>query len=150
MLSYGSGDISGNIGTDALCVTKDDCAKNLRFMLGLEQSGLSFLRSSGVIGLSPGNEGFDNTTYDLYIDKMVQSGTIDKKIFSISISPDSTTQSAVTFGGYDTDKFATGNLTWHDTDKSSMYWTLRLESMSVSIDTYSGETDYFTRDPPYV
>ena len=55
MLSYGSGDIEGNIGTDALCVTKDDCAKDLRFMLGLEQTGLTFLRSSGVIGLSPGN-----------------------------------------------------------------------------------------------
>ena len=81
---------------------------------------------------------------------MVKSGQIDKKVFSFSISPDyNNGTSAVTFGGYDLDKFATGNLTWHDVDKSSIWWTLYLTDMSISIDTYTGENDTFTRTPAF-
>jgi len=81
--------------------------------------------------------------------KMVDSGAVDNKLFSFSIAADNTTQSQVTFGGYDTDKFATGNLTWVDAKNNSLWWTLTLDQMSFSVDTYSNELDSFTRDPPY-
>jgi hypothetical protein len=40
---------------------------------------------------------------------MVETGTIDKAIFSMSIGMGSV-QSKMTFGGYDTEKFATGDI----------------------------------------
>tara|TARA_B110000285_G_C14595190_1_gene368155 strand:+ start:201 stop:377 length:177 start_codon:yes stop_codon:yes gene_type:complete len=43
---------------------------------------------------------------------MVETGTIDKPIFSLSIGMGSV-QSKMTFGGYDTAKFATGGIQWH-------------------------------------
>lgn len=88
--------------------------------------------------------------YDLFMDKMVKTGAIDKKVFSLSIAPNSTSQSVATFGGYDSDKFATDDLTWHDAPFYSMYWSVNMDYMSISIDTYQGEQDHFTRTPAYV
>lgn len=53
-LLYGSGNIYGHASVDSLCITKDSCGSDFKFLLGEKQSGLSFLRSAGVVGLSPG------------------------------------------------------------------------------------------------
>jgi len=64
------------------------------------------IASSGLVGLSPTQ--WDNDG-DLFLTKMVETGTIDKAIFSISIGMNDV-QSKMTFGGYDLSTFATGEL----------------------------------------
>ena len=62
---------------------------------------------------------------------MVETGTIDKAIFSISIGMKDA-QSKITFGGYDTSTFATGELKWHylyDTYKPT-HWEIKMGGVS--------------------
>ena len=55
-----------------------------------------------MVGLSPK---IHTRNADLLIQKMKEGGALDEAIFSISIAYDSV-QSTVTFGGYDSDKYA--------------------------------------------
>ena len=58
---------------------------------------------------------------DLFIEKMKQTGAIDEAVFSLSIGMHEQ-QSKITFGGYDLEEFATGDIIWHDIDSYSTYW----------------------------
>ena len=86
------------------------------------QYGLTMLKTSGLVGLSPNH--FEDQA-DLFIEKMKKSGAIDERVFSISIAMGSE-QSYITFGGYHLHKFAKPNstITWHDVAQNSNHWQL--------------------------
>lgn len=128
-LYYGSGSVNGQNGFDTVCLTHDRCVDGFSFVAVHSQDGLSSIRSSGLVGLSPYK--FDPAS-DLFIAKMKEEGAIDTAMFSLSIGMDDR-QSKITFGGYDTNQFATGPLTWHDISKSSIYWQLPLTHFEFSV-----------------
>lgn len=64
---------------------------------------------------------------------MKETGTIDKAIFSMSIGMKDV-QSKMTFGGYDTKTFATGELYWHDIHDpwvgKPIHWAIQMDGVS--------------------
>jgi len=83
------------------------------------------IRSSGLVGLSPKHFELES---DLFIEKMKNNGAIDEAIFSMFIGTNQI-QSKITFGGYELNMFARGNITWHDISTDSKYWQLYLQEM---------------------
>lgn len=68
------------------------------------------------------------TDSDLFIEKMKKTGAIDQAVFSMSIGMGDS-QSKITFGGYDLERFAKKNSTinWHDITPNSHYWEIGLQ-----------------------
>lgn len=81
-LHYGSGDVYGYNSLDTICIKPGRCADNFSFITVGMQTGLDQLYTSGIVGLSPNNE---ESTNDLFILKMKESGVIEKAIFSLMI-----------------------------------------------------------------
>lgn len=129
-LYYGSGNVHGYTGRDTICLEKDSCSEGFKFMVVERQKGLDMIAASGLVGLSPTQWDSDG---DLFLTKMVQTGTIDKAIFSMSIGM-GTVQSKMTFGGYDTSTFATGELNWHKIHDpyfgKPIHWAIPMEGVS--------------------
>lgn len=96
-LHYGSGDVYGYNSHDRVCIVKGKCANNFSFMTIGMQRGLSTLRTSGIVGMSPNH--FEKMG-DLFIEKMRDAGVINKAIFSLMIEL-TNDQSKITFGGID-------------------------------------------------
>jgi hypothetical protein len=87
---------------------------------------LSGLEADGIMGMSPTVQ---ESGAELVIDELYNQGVIDEKVFSIQVGDDSE-PSKITIGGYDTEKYAYGELTWHNlSDKT--YWTIGMESVSL-------------------
>lgn len=61
----------------------------------------------------------------MIIDELVKQGVIKHKIFSFQIG-EGYELSKVTFGGYNLQKYARGNLTWHNL-LGDRYWTLPMK-----------------------
>jgi len=59
---------------------------------------------------------------------MKEVGAIDESVFSLSIGMGDV-QSKITFGGYDLDEYATGDINWHKIEPFSDYWELTMEEM---------------------
>jgi len=87
------------------------------------------LKASGLVGLSPRHYEKDA---DLFVDKMKEGGAISDAVFSMSIAP-GYAQSKITFGGYDSNEFATGAIQWHNIDKYTVYWKLPMNKMTVNV-----------------
>jgi hypothetical protein len=61
---------------------------------------------TGIIGLGFGiGDPNANNIYDVFLNKMINDGAIDNGTFSLSVSPDESTPSEATFGGYNLEKF---------------------------------------------
>lgn len=54
---------------------------------------------------------------------------IDEKVFSIQVG-DMDETSKITIGGYDTEKYAKGDLHWHNL-KNELYWTLHMDGATL-------------------
>ena len=66
---------------------------------------------------------------ELVIDELYRVGSIDEKIFSIQVG-DLFEPSKITIGGYDTEKYAKENITWHELS-NKQYWTIDMESVHI-------------------
>jgi hypothetical protein len=85
------------------------------------------MKSSGLIGLSPTKM----KETDFFMDKMVKSGVITKRIFSFNIQADKKHQDMITFGGYNLEKYAAGPLNWHKADITDSFWKVNLEKITL-------------------
>lgn len=79
---------------------------------------------SGLVGMSPYNYSKES---DLFMAQLAKQGVIDESVFSIFIDIQKN-KSAMTFGGYDLNKYAQPNSTfnWHDAINGTYYWSLNL------------------------
>lgn len=102
IVSYGSGSMFGAYGQDTVCLSKDTCATDVRF-LGCEYIGFDLIQSDGILGLLPVA---DQSESDLFVDKLFRQNKIAKRQFSFLIDSQDNTGSKMTLGGYDMDKFA--------------------------------------------
>ena len=64
---------------------------------------------------------------------MKEVGAIDQAVFSLSIGM-ADVQSKITFGGYDLEKYATGDVKWHPIEYNSDYWEVNMVDMQFEID----------------
>ena len=138
-LHYGSGDVYGYNSMDTVCIKAGKCADNFSFLTVGMQTGLGSLYTSGILGLSPNS---DETTNDLFILKMKESGVIEKAVFSLMIEL-TDDKSKMTFGGIDLANMAAlgSKLVYHNIDQSSKkWWTLRLQNMTM--EGKSSKIDY--------
>lgn len=55
---------------------------------------------------------------------------IEEKVFSIQVG-DQNEASIITIGGYDSDKYAKENVTWHDL-ANKLYWTIDMQGVSLA------------------
>lgn len=111
-MQYGSGSVVGVISEDTVCLSENEdahCVNKFQFLDVISQHGLDMLKVSGLVGLSPKRYEY---AADLFIEKFKDVDAIDEAVFSMSIAKGSE-QSKMTFGGYDTDQFATGPLKWY-------------------------------------
>jgi len=72
-LHYGSGDVYGYNSHDKVCILPDHCADAFSFLTVGMQQGLSTLKTSGIVGMSPNHY---EKMGDLFIEKMRESGVI--------------------------------------------------------------------------
>ena len=104
-------------------------------------SGLSSLFSDGLVGLSPTKIGDQRP--DLFIEEAFNQGVIDEKIFSIKFGGDDAS-SMITFGGYDTEKFAKEELTWYPnfTYYSQHYfWAVYMDGVMIGNEYHSDDVE---------
>lgn len=66
---------------------------------------------------------------DLFIEKAYAQGSIPEKVFSLTIGP-GRMPSSITFGGYDLETFATGDIKWHPTIQD-YHWEVALSGFRV-------------------
>lgn len=68
----------------------------------------------------------------MFLDVLYDQGSIDEKVFSLSIgfSDRVNSDSIVTIGGYDLDQFATSELTWHSLVPYSRHWDINLTGIT--------------------
>jgi hypothetical protein len=84
---------------------------------------LSGLKADGLIGLAPSEGG---SQADMLIDEFKESGFIEDRVFSFQIGRYET-DSKFTLGGYNVDKYADGEIFWHNITHPS-YWGLNISN----------------------
>jgi hypothetical protein len=67
---------------------------------------------------------------DLFIEELYEAGVIDSKVFSIYIAGEA---SKISFGGFDVQKYAKTNLTWHHINEDSFFWEVQQDEMKYSL-----------------
>ena len=78
------------------------------------------------------------------IKEMYNQGVIDEKVFSIQVG-NNDEQSKITIGGYDTEKYAKENITWHNL-ANEVYWTIDMDNVSLGNSTLDIETRHVIVD----
>ena len=96
-LYYGSGNVSGTMFEDMVCITDNSffCTQDFVFLNVYEQTGLDSMATTGIVGLAPNGDGRG----DLFVEKFTQAGIIDQAVFSLYIELANET-SQIAFGGY--------------------------------------------------
>jgi hypothetical protein len=102
------------------------------FLTATQADDLQGLATSGIVGLSPS---IKDSTNDLFVIKLKDSGIIDRAVFSlmIDLTHDS---SKMTFGGYDLQNMVSlgSKLNYHkiETDEeNNKWWTLKLNEFTL-------------------
>ena len=140
-LHFGSGSVYGYMAKDQVCLSEEKCSEGFGFTSIVSQRGLYGLRAQGVVGMSAAEPTGEGNEGDFFLDKLLATGTIDQRVFSLYINTVEN-ESRITYGGFDLEKFAHPahqQLTWHslssDWFNEHVHWKLSLESMTV--DGYS-------------
>lgn len=105
-------------------MSQNACAQNVSILVINQAWDLEGLYADGIMGMSPSNQ---EGGAELVIDELYNQGAIDEKIFSIQVG-DFEEPSKITIGGYDTEKYAKENITWHSL-ANDLYWTLNIEKV---------------------
>lgn len=105
-------------------------------MLVINQAwDLDGLYADGIMGMSPTSQYSDA---DLVIEELYTQGVIDEKAFSIQVG-DGDEPSRITIGGYDSEKYAKENITWHAL-ANELYWTINMDNVSLGNETLDIDT----------
>ncbi|KAJ1918933.1 hypothetical protein H4219_002289 [Mycoemilia scoparia] len=127
-LSYGTGDVSGEIANDVVGIGKSQGVRQNFAVTNYENETFEYpaTRFDGVLGL--GFPSFQNGSYsESPIMNMALAGVIKEPVFSFYLSTDSQVSSELVLGGYRKDAFR-GELTWIPVIKPN-YWEVRLDGI---------------------
>ena len=129
-VSYGSGTVSGTLGTDTLSIAGLDV--KMTFGLASKASNdFSSYPMDGILGLSRSNDsGYGTPTF---MDAVAEDNTLDSNIvsFSLSRASDGGEDGQVTFGDVDKTKFS-GDITYTDTVGDGDRWSIPLDDVSIN------------------
>lgn len=113
-------------GQDTVCLAQQVCANNVSLLVVDATWDLEGLYADGIMGMSPTAQG---RGAELVIDELYKQGAIDEKVFSIQVG-DLYEPSKITIGGYDVEKYAKENITWHNLT-NKRYWTIDMDSVKI-------------------
>ncbi|XP_068930802.1 cathepsin E [Petaurus breviceps papuanus] len=129
-IQYGTGSLSGIIGTDQVSVQGITVA-NQQFGESVKEPGSTFVNAEfdGILGLAYPSLAVGGVTP--VFDNMMAQNLVDIPVFSVYMTrnTDSTTGSELIFGGYDHAHF-TGSLNWVPVTKQG-YWQIALDNIQV-------------------
>uniref|UniRef100_A0A8D0BNI9 cathepsin E n=1 Tax=Salvator merianae TaxID=96440 RepID=A0A8D0BNI9_SALMN len=129
-IQYGTGSLTGIIGTDQVTVEGITVAKQ-QFAESVTEPGKTFLVAEfdGILGLGYPSLAVDGITP--VFDNMMAQKLVDLPIFSVYMNrnPDSSAGGELTFGGFDHSHFR-GNLNWIPVTKQG-YWQIKLDNVQI-------------------
>ncbi|XP_053103969.1 cathepsin E [Hemicordylus capensis] len=129
-IQYGTGSLTGLIGTDQVTVEGITVA-NQQFAESVSEPGNTFLDAEfdGILGLAYPSLAVDGVTP--VFDNMMAQDLVDLPIFSVYMSrnADSSVGGELIFGGFDPSHFS-GNLNWVPVTKQG-YWQIQLDNIQV-------------------
>ncbi|XP_072494701.1 cathepsin E [Notamacropus eugenii] len=129
-IQYGTGSLTGIIGTDQVSVQGITVA-NQQFGESVNEPGSTFVNAEfdGILGLGYPSLAVGGVTP--VFDNMMAQNLVDLPMFSIYMTrnADGTTGSELIFGGYDHTHF-TGSLNWVPVTKQG-YWQIALDNIQV-------------------
>uniref|UniRef100_A0A674JH63 cathepsin E n=1 Tax=Terrapene triunguis TaxID=2587831 RepID=A0A674JH63_9SAUR len=128
-IQYGTGSLSGIIGSDQ--VTVSITVSNQQFAESVSEPGNTFLDAEfdGILGLAYPSLAVDGVTP--VFDNMMAQNLVDLPIFSVYMNrnPDSSVGGELLFGGFDPSHFS-GTLNWVPVTKQG-YWQIQLDNIQV-------------------
>lgn len=139
IIQYGGGSVWGYKSMDMVCLDSDDsgtCFPNYSFLSVFEAKDLEGLQSDGILGLAPSSQ---NTTAELFIDRLVRHGLITERVFAFSLGG-TDESSKVTFGGYDLANTKDEFLRWNDLLDTN-YWTIAIDAAKLGNYTFNLDTN---------
>nr|XP_006137281.1 cathepsin E [Pelodiscus sinensis] len=129
-IQYGTGSLSGIIGSDQVTV-EGITVSNQQFAESVSEPGTTFLDSEfdGILGLAYPSLAVDGVTP--VFDNMMAQNLVDLPIFSVYMSrnADSSAGGEILFGGFDPSHFS-GTLNWVPVTKQG-YWQIQLDNIQV-------------------
>ena len=142
-ISYGTGDVSVQLGTDSFEVAG---LKLDKFTFGMASSesndfGASKIPFDGLLGL--GGSGLSVTKKDTLIDALKKANKVKAPIvgYRLGRAADGSgnNRGQITFGGIDESQIS-GSLTQMDNESSKGYWEVKMDSVSVGGKKVSGSS----------
>ncbi|XP_074833421.1 cathepsin E [Carettochelys insculpta] len=129
-IQYGTGSLSGIIGSDQVTV-EGLTVSNQQFAESVSEPGNTFLDAEfdGILGLAYPSLAVDGVTP--VFDNMMAQNLVDLPIFSVYMNrnPDSSAGGEILFGGFDPSHFS-GTLNWVPVTKQG-YWQIQLDNIQV-------------------
>ncbi|XP_024072463.1 cathepsin E [Terrapene carolina triunguis] len=129
-IQYGTGSLSGIIGSDQVTV-EGITVSNQQFAESVSEPGNTFLDAEfdGILGLAYPSLAVDGVTP--VFDNMMAQNLVDLPIFSVYMNrnPDSSVGGELLFGGFDPSHFS-GTLNWVPVTKQG-YWQIQLDNIQV-------------------
>lgn len=117
-------------------VDSGTCLSSYNFLSVFEAKDLQGLQSDGILGLAPSTQ---NTTAELFIDRLMRHGLITERVFAFNLGG-TDEESKVTFGGYDLTNTKDNYLRWNDLIDTN-YWTIEIQAAKLGNYTFNLDTN---------
>lgn len=146
-LHYGKGTVYGYNTKDEICLNKDSelghgCMSDYLFKSVVYQESLNGLGGSGIVGLSPSSQ---HDKAQLFVPSLYEQGAIKKNMFSMFIDNLDETNSKIQIGGYDLNKYASSDITWHKLVDNN-YWEFNFSNVTIGDHQLTPSTDIMMAD----
>uniref|UniRef100_A0A8C8SBK3 cathepsin E n=1 Tax=Pelusios castaneus TaxID=367368 RepID=A0A8C8SBK3_9SAUR len=126
-IQYGTGSLSGIIGSDQVTVSRGITVNSQQFAESVSEPGNTFLDAEfdGILGLAYPSLAVDGVTP--VFDNMMAQNLVDLPIFSVYMNR--WEHDSLLFGGFDPSHFS-GTLNWVPVTKQG-YWQIQLDNIQV-------------------
>ena len=127
-LRYGQGSANGTLVTDKTAIAGIDVGLHTLIIVD-SNSYMQNLQADGILGL-----GFSQLSsgFPTVMESMRNNGIVQSAVFSVYLTRESDQRSAVTFGGFDLEKYSAGQaVKYLDVVGNSGYWMVSMDSLVI-------------------
>ncbi|KPP65830.1 pepsin A-like [Scleropages formosus] len=130
-IQYGTGSMTGVLGYDTVQVGGYTITNQIFGLSKTEALFMEYMQADGILGLAFPSISSSGATP--VFDNMMNEGLLSQDLFSVYLSSNSETESAVIFGGIDP-SYYTGNIYWIPLTSDS-YWQITMDSVIINGNT---------------
>ncbi|XP_041955566.1 pepsin A-like [Alosa sapidissima] len=127
-IAYGTGSMTGILGYDTLEVGGITVNNQIFGLSEIEDTFLEYMTWDGILGLAFPSLSASGATP--VFDNMMSQGLVSQDLFSVYLTGDSESGSAVLFGEIDS-SYYTGSLSWVPLS-SETYWQIEMDSVTIN------------------